>query len=95
MIGASVFNLPYYAAPSLGLSTTDSLDWGTNENVLGQPLCTAHYGFALTNYYFVYALAGQVRPFPSQVLRLCQACVPSSSCAPRLIKTLTFPPVLH
>ena len=43
-----------------GLSTTDSADWGTQQNVLGQPLCTAHYGFALTDYYLVYALSGQV-----------------------------------
>ena len=42
-----------------GLSTTDSADWrGSAQG--GQPLCTSHYGFALVNYYLVYALSNQV-----------------------------------
>ena len=59
-----------------GLSTTDSLDWGTQENVLGQPLCTSHYGFALTDYYLVYALAGQARAAARRLLlHACPTCL--------------------
>ena len=39
-----------------GLSTTG--DWGEDGDN-GQPLCTSHYGFMLTDYYLVYALSGQ------------------------------------
>jgi hypothetical protein len=45
-----------------GLSTTD--DWGTDDNN-GQPFCTSHYGFMLTDYYLIYALSGQQTNIPA------------------------------
>ena len=32
---------------------------GGGESVNGQPFCTSHYAFMLTDYYLVYALSGQ------------------------------------
>ena len=47
-----------------GLTSTDTSEYG-DENTLGQPLCTSHYGFALTSYYLVYALSGQQTNIPA------------------------------
>lgn len=44
-----------------GLSTTD--DWAAP----GQPFCTSHYGFMLTDYYLPYALSGQQTNIPACV----------------------------
>ena len=45
-----------------GLSTT--ADWG-GEDSNGQPFCTSHYGFMLTDYYLIYALSGQQTNIPA------------------------------
>ena len=47
-----------------GLSTTD--DWGPDAN--GQPFCTSHYGFMLTDYYILYAMSGQQLSIPAGTL---------------------------
>jgi non-lysosomal glucosylceramidase len=48
-----------------GLSTT--ADWGGDNNN-GQPFCTSHYGFMLTDYYLMYALSGQLTNIPNGTL---------------------------
>lgn len=48
-----------------GLSTTS--DWGT-DNDNGQPFCTSHYGFMLTDYYLIYILNGQLTNLPNGTL---------------------------
>lgn len=48
-----------------GLSTTD--DWGS-DNANGQPFCTSHYGFMLTDYYLIYMLNGQQTNLPNGTL---------------------------
>ena len=48
-----------------GLSTTS--DWG-DDSVNGQPFCTSHYGFMLTDYYILYALSGQALDVPAGTL---------------------------
>jgi hypothetical protein len=55
---ASMWDIP-------GLWTTD--DWG-EENADGQPLCTSHYGFLMTDFYLVYALSGQQTNIPEGTL---------------------------
>jgi len=45
-----------------GLSTTE--DWGSDDSN-GQPFCTSHYGFMLTDYYLIYALSGQQTNIPA------------------------------
>jgi len=48
-----------------GLSTT--ADWG-DDSVNGQPFCTSHYGFMLTDYYLIYALSNQLLDVPAGTL---------------------------
>ena len=48
-----------------GLSTT--ADWGSDD-ANGQPFCTSHYGFMLTDFYIVYALSGQQTNIPKGTL---------------------------
>ena len=48
-----------------GLSTTN--DWGSDA-ANGQPFCTSHYGFMLTDYYLMYALSGQQTNLPAGTL---------------------------
>lgn len=48
-----------------GLSTTD--DWGSIDQN-GQPFCTSHYAFMLTDYYLLYTLNGQKIDIPSGTL---------------------------
>ena len=48
-----------------GLSTTS--DWGSDDDN-GQPFCTSHYGFMLTDYYLIYALSGQQLNVPAGTL---------------------------
>jgi non-lysosomal glucosylceramidase len=48
-----------------GLSTTG--DWG-DDSSNGQPFCTSHYGFMLTDYYLPYTLSGQQTNLPSGTL---------------------------
>jgi hypothetical protein len=48
-----------------GLSTTG--DWGSDSSN-GQPLCTSHYGFMLTDYYLTFSLSGQQLDLPSGTL---------------------------
>ena len=48
-----------------GLST--SADWGSDA-ANGQPFCTSHYAFMLTDYYIVYALSGQQTNIPKGAL---------------------------
>eukprot|EP01116_Phalansterium_solitarium_P010681 TRINITY_DN2576_c0_g2_i1.p1 TRINITY_DN2576_c0_g2~~TRINITY_DN2576_c0_g2_i1.p1 ORF type:complete len:1038 (+),score=373.87 TRINITY_DN2576_c0_g2_i1:144-3257(+) len=48
-----------------GISTTG--DWGSDA-LNGQPFCTSHYGFMLTDYYLIYALSGQQTNLPNGTL---------------------------